>query len=202
MNSSPIRQSKIRRDDILDIQSPRPNQGTKENRCNHCKKDFIYRIDLTKHIREEHKTYKPCRNLGDCSYALKCRYNHKQYPKGTQVCFECGFTFMTVHDLMRHRKEVHKVPMCKEFLRNNCGFSADDCYHTHSKQPHTEHKPVQDVENKRNTSNENSEGFWDAPVNLAPPLGAKKIQQGPTHLEWDQMKEKFKQLNQMMERFL
>ena len=71
--------------------------------CNLCTKDFIYKIDLNKHIAKEHKTYKQCRNLGSCSYLPRCPYNHNEYPPGTQICYECGDTFKTLHELMRHR---------------------------------------------------------------------------------------------------
>ena len=185
--------------EVSDVRIPDPSQVS--NRCTHCMKDFIYRIDLTKHLREAHKTYKPCRNLSDCTYAPKCRYNHKKYPEGTQVCFECGFTFTTVHDLMKHRKRNHKVPLCKAFLKNNCGFSADDCYHTHAKQPHKESLPAQHEVKKTSFPSALSAGFWDAPVNLAPPAAPTIIQQGPNQIEWSQMKEAINQLNQMMARF-
>ena len=182
---------------------PRPTHEGREGRCNHCNRDFVYRIDLTKHIRETHKTYKPCRNIKDCSYSPKCRYNHKEYPEGTQVCFECGYTSKTVHDLMRHRKGVHKVPLCKEFLINKCRFSSDDCYHAHGKTPSKKAAPkiAHIVENENNESTAKEVGFWDAPVNLAPPSMAQAIQQRPTQQEWQQMKETLRLLNQMMGRF-
>ena len=104
------------------------------NYCNTCKKDFVYRIDLKNHIKVEHKTYKPCRNLGACTYS-PCRYNHKEYPKDSQVCFECGMDFKTIHDLMRHRKINHKTVLCKMFLKNKCDYSGEGCYFTHAKEP-------------------------------------------------------------------
>ena len=32
-----------------------------------------------------------------------------------------------------------------------------------------------------------SVGFWDAPVNLAPPVAPKTIQQGPNRIDWNQL---------------
>ena len=83
---------------------------------------------------------------------------------------------------MRHRKGEHKVPLCKAFLKNNCGFSADDCYHTHAKSSCAKPQPTpaQCADKKTSNPTANGEGFWDAPVNLAPPLVIKTSQKGPT----------------------
>ena len=169
--------------------------------CNLCNKDFIYRIDLSKHVAEEHKTYKQCRNLGSCSYRQRCRYNHNEYPPGTQVCYECGKTFKTIHELMRHRKAAHKVQLCKEFLKGNCGYSQEDCYFTHAKQTCT--GPVIIVEKKTEQSKSPTQGFWEAPSNLAPPATNQKLsEQGPTQLEWIQMKQTLNMMNKMMSKFM
>ena len=168
--------------------------------CNLCNKDFIYRIDLSKHISDEHKTYKQCRNLGSCSHP-RCRYNHKEYPPGTQICYECGKTFKTIHQLMKHRKAEHKVQLCKEFLKGNCGYSQEDCYFAHAKQAST--GPVIIVEKKTQHSKSQPEGFWDAPSNLAPPAtNQKPSEQGPTQLEWIQMKQTLHMMNKMMSKFM
>ena len=71
-------------------------------KCYTCGKEFVYKLDLKKHIIETHMTYKPCRNAQSCTYAPKCRYNHKEYPEGHQVCYECGKSFKTMHELMKH----------------------------------------------------------------------------------------------------
>ena len=163
----------------------------KGNSCNTCGENFVYKIDLNKHVTKAHMTYKPCRNIQTCTYAPKCRYNHKEYPVDHQVCFECGKSFKTMHELMRHRKISHKVPLCKLFLKNSCGFSADDCYNTHSKAS----EPV-----KKATNNIN-EGFWEVPRNTAPPLIEPKSQKGPTQEEWHQMKQALAQINNMMKKF-
>ena len=172
-----------------------------ESRCIRCNKDFIYRIDLKKHIIDAHKTYKPCRNLKTCSYLPKCKYNHQEYPPGTQICYECGKTLKTTNDLMRHRKKTHKVELCKSFLKGNCGFSAEDCYYTHGKQALAE--PVLIVENKPTNTVPQAQGFWEAPSNLAPPSGGLQLMQhGPTQSEWIQLKQTLSQINLMMKKFL
>ena len=163
--------------------------------CNKCKKDFVYKIDLTKHIREEHKTFKPCLNIDDCVYAPKCRFNHKVYPKGTQVCYECEFTCKSLHELMKHRKSVHTVPICRDFLKQNCGFSNEDCYHSHGNQ--AQPSPVKNVTKQTNKSQ--TPGFWEYPKNMAPPNPTSP--QGPSQTEWTQMKTMMNQLNMMMAKF-
>ena len=156
--------------------------------CNTCGKEFIYKIDLNKHISDIHMTYKPCRNAQTCTYAPRCRYNHKEYPQGHQVCYECGKSFKSMHELMKHRKSTHKVPMCKQFMKNNCGFSAKDCYNNHSKAS----EPATSVGKTA------PEGFWEVPQDTAPPV---RIQKGPTQAEWLQMKQALVQLNKMMQQF-
>ena len=165
------------------------------NSYNICEKDFVYRIDLNKHVREKHITYKPCRNIKTCVYAPRCRYNHKEYPEGHQVCYECGNVSKTLHDLMRHRKKEHKVPLCKNFLKNTCQFSEHDCYHMHTKK--AQNTSVKIVTNNPNHSVSQGQGFQGVESNLAPP----SISEGPTQAEWDQMKLAMNKLNEMMSRF-
>ena len=167
------------------------NRRPKGNTCNTCGEDLIYKIDLTKHVTQAHMTYKPCRDLQTCTYAPKCRYNHREYPVGHQVCFECGKSFKTMHELMRHRKSSHIVPLCKLFQKNSCGFSTDDCYNTHNKAS----EPV------KNVANNTIEGFWEGPKNTAPPLTEPSSQKGPTQAEWLQMKQALMQINKMMQKF-
>ena len=146
-------------------------------------------------MRENQITYKPCRNIKTCVYAPRCRYNHKEYPEGHQVCYKCGSVSKTLHDLMKHRKKEHKVPLCKNFLKNTCQFSEHDCYHMHtSKAPNT---PVQIVGNSPNQSESQDQGFQGVESNLAPPSNPK----GPTQAEWVQMKLAINKINEMMSRF-
>ena len=185
------------------IQS-KPPQGEDSRRnpniCNICDKDYIYKIDLNKHIREAHKSYKTCRNLKTCTYAPKCRYDHTEHPEGTQVCYECGKTFKTLHELMKHRKAEHRARLCKEFLKGNCGFSSEDCFNSHAKG--TPPTPVLTVVKKPEPVQSKTPDFWDHPSKLAPPAQTMGKPNGPTPAEWTQMKETLNQLNQMMQNFL
>ena len=164
------------------------------------KKDFVYKIYLTKHIRENHKSYKPCRNIETCVYKNRCRWNHKVYPEGNQVCFECGNDYKTMHELMRHRKASHKVPMCKDNMRNDCGYSSEDCYYTHSVQTLLKRSPARKA-HEPNQTKPQAQGFWDPPSNLAPPSQGPGVDQGPTQSEWIQMKNMLIHLNQLMTKF-
>ena len=177
-------------------------KGSGSYSCRRCGKDFIYKIDMAKHIKETHKTYKPCKDIKSCSYKDSrqgCRYNHTIYPEGHQVCFECGKSFKTLHDLMRHRKSDHKVPVCREFLANRCDYSASNCYYTHDKHPHPIN-PVRKSQDKTQ-SEPQIQGFWEGPSNLAPPSQGKNVLEGPTQAEWISMKNMLSQLNQMVSRF-
>ena len=169
-----------------------------KNFCTSCQKDFIYKMDLKKHISDTHKTYKPCRNLERCTF-WPCRYNHQEYPKGHQVCFECGLDFKTIHDMMRHRKRVHKVVLCKMFLKKKCEYSAEDCYFTHTSSALA--APVKSVADKPEQPKAQSQGFWDTQSNLAPPSKDSTNLLYPSQSEWIQMKNSLLHLNQMMARF-
>ena len=172
-------------------------RGNQSNTCNNCKKDFVYKIDLAKHVRENHRTFKPCRNLKNCSYGERCSYNHRKYPDGSQVCYECGNYYKTLHELMKHRKQAHIVPMCKEFMRKHCDFSSEDCYyvHTSNSQPEIPYEELQEP----NQSQSESLGFWAPPSNLAPPLSASLP--GPSQAEWTKMKLMLSELNQLVAQF-
>ena len=37
-----------------------------------------------------------------------------------------------MHEIMKHRKTLHTVPLFREFLKNKCWFSAVDCYNLHT----------------------------------------------------------------------
>ena len=169
-----------------------------KNYCNLCQKDFIYRIDLKKHINTEHKTYKPCRNLGTCTYS-PCRYNHKVYPKGHHLCFECGKDFKTIHDMMTHRKNTHSTVLCKMFLKRKCNYSSEDCYFTHTINALDAHVNI--VENNSAQPHVQRQGFWETHSNLAPPSHASSVQQGPSQSEWIQMKNTLHHLNQLMSKY-
>ena len=172
---------------------------SQSNTCNSCETEFVYKIDLKKHVCETHRTFKPCRNLKSCSYGERCNFNHREYPEGSHVCYECGDFYKTLHDLMRHRKQSHTVPVCREFLRKSCDYSGEDCYykHTNNSQPQAPHEESQ----VRNQPKSQTLGFWDPLSNLAPPLKVSPTMQGPSQAEWVTMKTMLSQLNQLVAKF-
>ena len=169
------------------------------NTCRTCCKDFIYRIDLKKHINESHKTHKPCRNMDSCTFRV-CRFNHKVYPLGHQVCYECGKSFKTVHELMRHRKATHKAVLCKDFLKGNCDYPGEECYYTHTNQTQSHASQSETQVSKQPPSK--TQGFWNLPLIKEPPSKTSSVQNGPSQSEWTQMKTMLGQLNKMMEAFV
>ena len=42
---------------------PMQQKGGSSNDCHTCNKEFVYKIDLVKHVRETHRAYKPCRDI-------------------------------------------------------------------------------------------------------------------------------------------
>ena len=92
---------------------------------------------------------------------------------------------------MKHRKSSHVVPMCKQFMKNQCDCSANDCYNNHAKPK----RPAKSVENI------STQGFWEIPQDTAPPVIDNRIQKGPMQAEWIQMKQSLAQLNKMMQMF-
>ena len=144
--------------------------------------------------------------------------------KEARVCYECGNFFKTVHDLMKHRKNTHKVPLCKHFLRKRCEYSSADCYYKHTANTQSQTPPKK----SQGQGPTHSPGFWDLPSNLAPPSQQPKARQwqeqeqgvqgqgqgqgqeqgqgqgqgqGPTQSELTEMKTMLMQLNKMMDKF-
>ena len=101
---------------------------------------------------------------------------------------------------MRHRKAVHKVPICKDFLNKNCGYSGEDCYYTHTVETGLEASHSNKAQEPGQPKPQ-IQGFWDPPSNLAPPSKGPEVNQGPTQSEWIQMKNMLLYLNQMMTKF-
>ena len=43
-----------------DVRPARMNKVNSEITCHSCNKQFVYKIDLGKHVRETHRAFKPC----------------------------------------------------------------------------------------------------------------------------------------------
>ena len=199
---SNLRDHKLRAHEkgIVGGDQPEATQNkSRESTCIRCNQDFIYRLDLKKHINDAHKTYKPCRNLKTCTYLPKCKYNHQEYPQGTQICYECGKTFKTAHDLMRHRKKHTKLS-CASHSSKVIVASPLRIVTTHMKT--STRWTCANCGEYEGTKCPSTPGFLGAPSNLAPPSSAlQPMRHGPTQSEWIQLKQTLSQINQMMAKF-
>ena len=107
---------------------------------------------MTKHRRETHYTFKPCRNIISCIFEEECVVNHDPIPVGLHRCFQCGNDYSSKNEMMIHRKNAHEgVKTCKNYLQNKCQRDTE-CWWKHD-----------------NNSEENLD-FQQNPVNLAPPI--------------------------------
>ena len=89
-------------------------------------------------MKNDHKTYRPCKNFSNkvsenkCTWNDKCDYNHETLNPGTLQCWDCGDTFNSKDILMIHRKNNHKVPMCKKIKEfKGCDKSDDNFWYFH-----------------------------------------------------------------------
>ena len=119
----------------------------KKQKCNFCTETFENKDSMESHRKKNHPTFKPCFNISDCSYGIRCHFSHIPMKKAYR-CFQCGDEFNTRSDMMVHRKETHQVEDCREFLKDaKCRYK-DRCWWAH---------PFE------------SEGFWDASKKQTPP---------------------------------
>ena len=115
--------------------------------CNLCSETFETKEGMDKHRRKTHPSFKPCRNISDCSYGKGCHYSHEPLKRAFR-CYQCGEEFNTRREMMIHRKKDHVVEDCKSFLKDgNCRYK-ETCWWSH---------PFE------------AEGFWDTPQKPTPP---------------------------------
>ena len=95
---------------------------------------FNDKRDLLVHIKDAHKSFKPCRDYpnGSCeSSSESCRYNHIVLGENDHICFKCGHTTTTKTLLMNHVKENHGDIPCTRFQKNECRFNSTSCMFSH-----------------------------------------------------------------------
>ena len=110
----------------------------KSIKCWKCEKSAQTMDEMKKHMRKDHKTYRPCKNYSDkasdnrCSWNDKCEFSHVTLESGILQCWDCGLTFQNKNDLMIHRKMKHKVPTCKNLKDGNvCDKPDEVCWYQH-----------------------------------------------------------------------
>jgi hypothetical protein len=100
--------------------------------CGFCDGTFVAADDLNKH-KITQKSFKPCKNLPHGQYENDCIFNHEKIETNRLICYECGETFITLKELMLHRKANHKMNECSKFIKNECKFTDSSCWYMHDK---------------------------------------------------------------------
>ena len=96
--------------------------GQTLNRCDRCGKNFQTDREFMNHVREDHKTYKPCDYFAEdkCELYSDCGYYHMKLKQGEHICFKCAKRTTWKRELMNHIKDTHGNDICHRFLRNEC----------------------------------------------------------------------------------
>ena len=92
--------------------------------CPLCDSTFLSKKELNTHRVMYHKSFKPCRNLPNCSFAENCMFNHDSIDPSKHLCFECGIQNKSLSDLMAHRKLEHRQVKCRSFSNGTCPFTS------------------------------------------------------------------------------
>ena len=103
--------------------------------CSVCGVFFEEVSELRKHAFREHKSFRPCKNFFEaeslgCQFGNNCHYSHVKVTFGMQRCFKCGNEFVSLKDLMVHRKMEH-MELCKEAVNGSCKFTQNTCWFNH-----------------------------------------------------------------------
>ena len=101
--------------------------------CHLCDNSFQNKLTFRLHMRDEHKTYKPCINLakGKCEYDSDCMFSHDfNLNENERICYDCGFTTTLLRELMLHIKYTHGSRPCRKYKNNEC--SRNNCRFSHS----------------------------------------------------------------------
>ena len=104
------------------IQETQNNEKLRNKKCPFCNENFTSQNQVTRHRKDVHPTFKPCRNITQCQFQSECIYSHEPIPDGISRCFQCGDDFNTKHDMMMHRKSdnFEDIKTCKKFPLNQC----------------------------------------------------------------------------------
>ena len=100
-------------------------------KCSFCPDTFIEKKNIIAHRKQKHFSYAPCRNINNCSFKEHCSFNHNQVTPGAYICFQCGNEYMSINNLMIHKKD-HKKVLCKKFQTGDC--DRNPCWFTHEKE--------------------------------------------------------------------
>ena len=98
---------------------------------------FQTQRELNTHMKEDHKSHKPCDYFMEdrCDLDEECRFKHIKLKQGEQICYTCGLIFSSKKDLLNHIRELHGHTICHRFLKNQCTFRR--CLFSHRNTPVT-----------------------------------------------------------------
>ena len=145
------------------------NVYERKEKCTICGELFGTKTDLHNHLNKNHKTYKPCNKMPECS-GDGCRYNHNQVTPGAHLCYQCGDEFESKIELMNHMKSIHVMPVCKHYKKGNCTFGGR-CWYSHMGKDHN--NGVQSTQPKLKQTLD----FSALQVNKPPPIQKMSNQQ-------------------------
>ena len=179
-----------------------PNPANQKFACNLCTSKFYNKSTLEEHKNRVHRSFKPCKNLPNCSYGHECMFNHNKVSKDMLICYECGYETKTLNDLMLHRKSKHVVSDCLKQYTNECKFTSEKCWFIHktktnisnpNTQEHVLGNPITDALPTNSKQKETQSSVFQAtPANLAPPSPQL------TQATWLRMVQMVDSLNKMM----
>ena len=160
------------------------NVYDRRDKCNLCGEMFESKTSLHSHLLSNHKTYKPCNKMPNCT-GEECRFNHEEVTEGVHLCYQCGYESLSRSELMGHMRQEHTMPVCKHYLKGKCTFH-ERCWYSHENKPLGESNTVQQNSSTPRTTS----GFGNPLRNKAPPLQNLNDHQ--------QMLERIMQMNQQM----
>ena len=105
-------------------------------KCNKCGRLFQTQNELNTHIKEDHKSHKPCDYFMEDRCDLddeECRFKHVKLKHGEHICYTCGLIFNSRKDLLNHIREQHGNTPCYRFLNNEC--TVRRCLFSHKTSP-------------------------------------------------------------------
>ena len=126
-------------------------------KCKFCESRFVTKKLLRTHIKDNHTSFKPCRNNAEnnCKFGQDCIYNHEITISDNEfICYECGNLFKNKWELIMHIKSEHSHIICRNFIINRCKFNSGNCMYSHS---------------EKGLPNTNSSVFQLHPPNPEPP---------------------------------
>ena len=91
-------------------------------KCNRCASNFTIKRELTTHIKEKNKSYKPFDYFVETRSELDddCKFNHVKLAQGEHISYTCGDILKSKRDSIKHIKEEHGNTVCYKFLQNKC----------------------------------------------------------------------------------